>query len=406
MIMKIFNFAALVAVIVSLSACNSSDEMLIEVQKDNNLVRKISYDTKEIAQLMTSIPLTSDVVSEVFDAAQDGIENGIEESYYLAEVFGETTKSATRSGAGSLLARELCNAMKGTRSNNLNEKMLQDEDYQIYWPYSDRWDGVSQPVITFVPEDVTQLWNYAYKQTEHGVDTIVVDEDYMKSHPVWIINKADFSYEMLPNFNNNEFEKHGVRFNSRKNQRVSEIRANIPETRAVGDNVYTLYMGKFMAEHQFDYVWAGGSEFFIKSAAIDGMKIVDESQLKSENIVGYRHPIFLTRSQIDKKEWITLYGVTLTSDWHNNEHTLSMLIYEEDQGGSDNHYKSKASVTIGSKNYAYDIDIQYGSDDDYIFNGLYWREAIFSTNNAPGKIHSAGNLIHWTLPYEIGTVLY
>ena len=58
---------------------------------------------------------------------------------------------------------------------------LSKNDIQIYWPYSEDWDGETLPVITFNPENGNEDWNYGYKQVKEAdgtisIDTVIVDE--------------------------------------------------------------------------------------------------------------------------------------------------------------------------------------------------------------------------------------
>ncbi len=65
-----------------LSSCSSTDEPQTPQSPSESFERNISEDSKNIAELMASIPLTEDIVNEVFEATQAGLDNGIEESYY------------------------------------------------------------------------------------------------------------------------------------------------------------------------------------------------------------------------------------------------------------------------------------------------------------------------------------
>lgn len=301
-------YAFIAVLSLGLFACNSNDEPLAPQNSNESPDYNESEDSEKIAQLMTSIPLTKEIVNEVFSATQKGLENGIEESYYFADVLSDTpAKSASRASSESqesFLGCELRSALSKTRSNSqIDADLLQYGDYQIYWPYSEDWDGETQPVITFVPKDENQLWNYGYKQTDNGIETVIVDEKYMESNPVWIINKADFSYDELPNFNNGEFVKNGISYCPRKII-TDETPNQTLSTRVSGLPVYTVYLGKLMSDHQFDKVWSGGSEFAIRMGAIEHMEITSEEQVKSENARINYVRVCRSRKDIKKKRWV------------------------------------------------------------------------------------------------------
>lgn len=402
-------YAFIAVLSLGLYACSNSDEPMAPQSSLKSSDNNVSENSENIAQLMASITLTKEIVNEVFSATQNGIENGIEESYYFADVLSEdaTAKSASRASSESqksFLGRELRSALRKTRSHSqIDADLLQYGDYQIYWPYSEDWDGETQPVITYVPKDENQLWNYGYKQTDNGIETVIVDEKYMESNPVWIINKADFSYDELPNFNNGEYVKNGISYCPRKVVK-KETSNQTNSTRASGLPVYTVYLGKLMSEHQYDKVWSGGSEFAIRMGAIEHMEITSEEQVDSKNARINYVRVCRSRKDIKKKRWAELTGCVLSSDWQPNENNAAFSIYEEDQGGSKN-YEASLSVKILGKDIGFSIKMPYGSHDDKIYNQIYTRNFMFSTNNTPGTIHSSGG-VYWTMPYKVGyTVL-
>lgn len=405
---RTFIYAFIAALSLGLFACSSTDEPSAPQGSSEFSDYKVSEDTENIAQLLASIPLSKEIVNEVFHATQDGIENGLEESYYFADVLSDSSSAKSVSRASweskeSFLGRELRSALNKSRSDSrVDADILLYGDYQIYWPYSENWDRKTRPIITFVPKDDNQLWNYGYKQTDNGFDTIIVDEKYMESNPVWIVNKADFSYDELPNFNNNEFIKNGISYCPRKMD--YEESQNHTMTRAAGNPVYTVYLGKLKSEKQYDSVWSGGSEFAIRLGAIENMEITSEDQVKSENARINYVRVCRSRNDIKKKLWAELTGCVLSSDWQPNENNAAFSIYEEDQGSSKN-YEANLSVNILGKNIGFSIKMPYGSHDDKICTQIYTRNFMFSTNNSSGTVFSSGG-VYWTMPYEVGyTVL-
>lgn len=404
---RTFLYALIASLSLGLFSCSNADEPMTPQTPAGVSDKSVNDDTKAIADLMTSIPLSEDIVNEVFSAVSAGLENGIEESYYFADVMAESsTKSATRSdNSGSNLGNELRRLLTSTRSSaGVDTDILEYGDYQIYWPYSEDWDGKTKPVITFVPEDDSQLWNYGYRQTEEGIETIIVDEEFMEKNPVWIINKADICYNDLPNFNNNEFSKNGVSYCPRTKLSNHEKTDNEPQTRSAGTPVYTVYLGKLMSEHQYDKVWSGGSEFAIRMGAIEHMDLTTEDQVKSENARINYVRVCRSRKDIKKRRWAELTGCVLSSDWQPSENNAAFSIYEEDQGGTKE-YEVDLSVKILGKDIGFKLKMPFGSHDDKICKEIYSRNFMFSTNNSEGTIHSAGG-VYWTMPYKVGyTVL-
>ena len=82
---------------------------------------------------------------------------------------------------------------------------LESSDIQIYWPYSENWDGEEFPIITFDPLDGAETnLGYRLKTDEDGnrtVEEVIVDEQTAMEETVWVVNRNDdgdfTSLEML-----------------------------------------------------------------------------------------------------------------------------------------------------------------------------------------------------------------
>jgi len=402
-------YALIASLTFGFMSCTNTDEPKTSQIQSEKTNQAVSDESKIIAELMTSISLDEDIVNEVFSAVSNGLENGVEESYYFADVLSESSaKSAPKSrNSVSKLGDEIRQILNTSRSQtSIDTDILSYGDYQIYWPYSEDWDGKTKPVITFVPEDVSQLWNYGFKQTENGIDTIIVNEEYMETHPVWIINKADIPYDELPNFNDGEISKNGISYITRK--RISTIESSdnqevTSSSRAAGEPVYTVYLGQFMADKNYDDVWNGGSEFAIQMGAIENVVITSQEQLRSTNPKITYIRITRSRKDIKNKRWATANAV-MSSDWQPNENNAGFCIYEEDQGGTK-YWDMSLSIKIKGVDTGFTLKMPYGSGDDYIYRTVYSRNFMFSTNNAAGTVHTT-NRVYWTMPYKVGyTVL-
>jgi len=66
-----------------LFSCGNADELIVPQSPSEIIDSTVYNESKAIADLMISIPLTEDVVDEVFTAVSAGLKNGIEESYYF-----------------------------------------------------------------------------------------------------------------------------------------------------------------------------------------------------------------------------------------------------------------------------------------------------------------------------------
>lgn len=92
-------------------------------------------------------------------------------------------------------------------------------DYiQIYWPYSENWDGTTAPVFVYAPENIHSLsgTGYVVGGSKGSIRTVSVNEEYCRTHPVWIINESEIPYSNLPNFAKGEtISKDGVYYAQR-----------------------------------------------------------------------------------------------------------------------------------------------------------------------------------------------
>lgn len=412
--MKKLFYPAIFIMAIAFSSCEKdyvTDVTQNEQFAEKNIRESIgTSDLSSIASILSHISINNDICKEVHEAVSSATDNGLDESYYFQEILKEgNNKIATRSGnpssLGTLIKNYFANPItRSADADAINLDLLAKSDIQIYWPYSEDWDGKTLPAITYAPEDEDQEWNYAYKKNGDKIDTIIVNEEYMEKNPVWIINKSDISYEDLPNLSLKQNVKNNVLFLSETNENKNID--NLPYiTRATGEPVYTVYLGQFMAEKQYDKIWSGGSEFAIQMGAIENMQIESIEQLKSANPQVTYLRITRSRKDIKKKRWITLNSV-LSSDWYPNENNAAFMIHEEDQGKNIN-WEADLSIKIKGKDFGFKAKLPFGSHDDLVYRTVYKRTFVFSTNNKEGNnwtVHKA-NGVSWTLPYKIGFTL-
>lgn len=375
---------------------------------DNNSSMVSGIQLSSVAYMLSDLSFDINVCNEVHGAVTDALRCGLDESYYFHEILdGRENKIATKSydnsGLGAIIYDYLSSIQtKSTDAGLIDADLLMNSDIQIYWPYSENWDGVSMPAITFAPEDESQDWNYAYVMDNGKIDTIVVNEEYMEQHPVWIINKSDIPYDALPNFVNGEFVKNNVAYIRSAENSDEEFPTFVPQTKS-GEPVYTVYLGKMMSEKQHDSVWSGGSEFVVQCGAVGDLQITNENQLTSSNIKVTTMTVLLSRKDIKNKKWKTMNSI-LVSNWYPNELNAAFMVHEDDNSGEIHVEKFTLSVKLG-KIFSINIDLKRQMQDDYIYKTVYDRNFIFSTNNNLGNGNWAVNTsrgVYWTTPYKIG----
>ena len=237
---------------------------------------KLSVRLEEVAEILSMVPLQVSHMEEVHDAVTSSSENGYDEEYTMKHLF-----EAPGSGVGDKMARsgksydkplwklieQQVRSMPATKSLSMDPDtfldVLTDSDVQIYWPFSEQWDGGSFPVITFDPEDgASANIGYRLKIEDDGsrhVEEVIVDEEMAKEVPVWVVNRNDdagfTSLEMLRREDPDWGEGGGAIIVSPKD--VSD------RTGGTKSKLRTLVLKDFVMNRNFDSWFAGASEFFV-----------------------------------------------------------------------------------------------------------------------------------------------
>ena len=148
-------------------------------------------------------------LAEVHDAVSASTGHGYDEEYLLTDLFeapgagvgdkGQPTKAGGyRQPLRELFADYLAQkyaTKAGAADVERYINALSESDMQIYWPYSEDWDGNSFPIVTFDPGYGAES-NYGYevrlgKDGAHVVDSVLVTEQVARERPVWVINRND-----------------------------------------------------------------------------------------------------------------------------------------------------------------------------------------------------------------------
>ena len=310
---------------------------------------------EETAVLLSEIPLAHENLLEVYDAVSSSSGNGYDEEYLLSDLLtvpgkgvgGGATKSAGYSHPiKDLIEARLKERMASTKSPEAGVRAYLDalagSGMQIYWPYSEEWDGISEPVITFDPGYGTET-NYGLL----GRDTVLVDENVARSRPVWVINRNDDS-EYLP-------------------LEMLETRSSIPQQRtpsAAGKN-RKLLLKSFKMLRNYDTWFGGASEFVFKCGSVDGFSASTEAELALYKPTVTDFVIVVKRRQLGQD--IPFNSVIMT-DFTNQLEKLALLITEDD-GGTRTTWKCAATVKVQSKTYGFDLEIPYNEKDDIVWRG-------------------------------------
>ena len=337
----------------------------------------------EIAEILSMVPLHTMQMEEVHDAVTSSSSNGYDEEYTMKNLFeapgsGVGDNSETRSDKSYVkplwkLIDEQVRSMSATKALSMDPdsflKALTDSDVQIYWPFSEEWDGETMPVITFDPEDGASA-NMGYKLTveddgSRRVEEIVVDEEMARKVPVWVVNRNDdagyTSLEML----------------RREDPEWGEGGGSII-VNPTKSSLRTLILKDFTMKRNYDSWFAGASEFFVKIGYMEDFTASTEAEMRIYSPMVTDFMIVVRRNQVGIPQ---NFNAILLSQMYDEvpdngeEGSYCALMILEDDGGTQEDWTSKAKVFVAGKSYGAEVTIPLNVRDDIVWRGrlpYYW----------------------------------
>ena len=375
-------FALLMAV-----SCELVDDDIDKHTSDGDSTR---VELGEVAEILAAVSLQQTHLQEVHGAATASARNGYDEEYTMTHLFaspgcgvGEKTSKASSSGDSlrDLIEQYVrqcpTKSGRGITDPEIFLEALSSSDIQIYWPFSESWDGRTLPIITFDPEDDSDA-NVGYRlfHSDDGsrqVEEVVVDEEMAAQVPVWVVNRnSDAGYTSLEMLR-------------REDPDWGEGGGTIiikPDTKAVkGKPLKTLVLKDFTMMRNYDSWFAGASEFFVKTGSLDDFTASTEAELRLFNPMVTDFMISVRRSQVGKPQ---PFNAVLVSDW-NGQMTHCAFMMTEDDGGTRTEWKCTALVRIESKSYGIEMNLPFNSRDDIVWRGHLTDRWIEANSNIPSR---------------------
>lgn len=329
-------------------------------------VVKVSVDS--VARLLSALPIGPEQVGEVHDAVSSSSANGYDEEYTMKDLFtapgagvGDgATKASSSYGTPlrDLIRDHLASSMPVTRAEGGVEeyvRLLEDSGLQIYWPYSEEWDGKTLPVITFDPSNGAEV-NVGYRLREDGlpgIEEVVVDEEMAMDTPVWVVNRNDdsayTSVEML----------------RRQDPEWDGGGSVIVKPSSYTGDVSTLVLKDITMRRNYDPWFAGASEFFVKCGRVEDFTASTEAELKLYSPQVSDFMIVVRRNQLNRK---IPFNVVLVSQWTELMESIAFMIVEDD-GGTRTEWKCSAVVKYNSKSYGFEVSLPFNTRDDIVWRG-------------------------------------
>lgn len=402
-----------------------SCEKVIGEDSSDNAASPVALD--RVAAMLSELPLEPEHYREVHSAVESSSGNGYDEEYTMSDLFASPGKgvgdSETKAMAVSKaygrplrdLIREHVRASVATKSVGAGKAdsndsrsgnsdtassvagmgdsgfgddadaylaALESSDVQIYWPYSENWDGQSEPVFTFDPGDDSDV-NIGYKVVRQPdgssrVEEVEVDEAFAEKNPVWVVNRnSDCGFTSLEIMRREHPEwDNGGGALIIGGKRQASTSAALTKT----STLKTLVLKEFTMKRNYDCWFAGGSEFFIKAGSVNDFFASTEAELRLYTPQVTDFMVVVKRKQ---KGQPLPFNTVIVSDWSEQLTQVAFMITEDD-GGTLDQWKCSAVVKIKSKSYGFDISLPFNSRDDIVWRGQLSRRYIDATSNLVG----------------------
>lgn len=363
---------------------------------------------EDVALLLSEINIGEEQLREVSDAVSSSSENGYDEEYTMRDLFScpgagvgdssipgklKSGESGYRSpmrdmirehllSGASVLSKSMPKKREAfTSSVDVFLKALESSDIQIYWPFSEDWDGESLPVITFDPCDGSET-NIGYRAVDDGsgvrtVEEVIVDERFASEYPVWVVNRNDdagfTSLEIL----RRQDPEWGTGGGS-----VIVKPKTLPSARAASSDtpVRTLILKDFTMLRNYDPWFAGASEFFVKIGSVEDFTASTEAELKLYNPAVTDFMIVVKRKYVGKPR---PFNAVLVSEWTDQLEKCALMITEDD-GGTRTSWKCSAVVKVASKSYGFEINLPFNTRDDIVWRGQLSRRYLEANDCVTG----------------------
>ena len=382
---RIFNFCCLVLMVV---ACEIVDNDMEKHVKPSVLV-----SLEDMAAVMANVPFTEVQMNEVYDAVLASSTNGYDEEYTMKNLFtspgsgvGDDISGVKAADRYDIPMKQLIEDYVRSSAAVKSGSMISDpdawlqymteSDMQIYWPFSENWDGKEYPIITYDPED-NSTKNVGYRITvdDDGfrhVEEVLVDEEMAMESPVWVVNmNSDAGHKTLE-LQRREDPDWGNGGGTVIVQPSSATKAS--------SILKTLMLKDFTMNRNYDSWFAGASEFWVKIGSVEDFTASTEAELRLYNPTVTDFLIVVKRNKVGKR---IPFNAILVSDWSDQLDSCALMITEDD-GGTIKDWTCNAVVKVNSKSYGIEIKIPFNSHDDIVWRGSLSRKWFEANDNITG----------------------
>lgn len=432
--MKKIAYFFIMVIVVMISSCSNLEEPSFPLAGTDETRASSSADGMPVISLSSTLAqrkAMAEWLAENYTQAEgekvarsvaQALRDGLDEVYYLNEYISKRPSqnkisNGVTSEGGAKLQKVVAETPERLElsyvSNALNPEIYQvaiHPDLQIYWPYSENWDGKTPPVIVYAPDNTNTKTAEGFMPLMNNSGAtkfmkVNVTEEYCMNHPVWIINQSDITYEELPRFTLGERIANGVYFIPRENIEAASNDYNgsvgSPE---LDVPINTVYFGKICSTKNHDNWLNGGSEYRFTIGSTNTMRPKSLSELMNAEGLYCVFKISFSRKEIKRKEWREVNSVAV-SNWSLNLHNVKLCIIEEDQGPDSDQELGHAKIKLSWKDVSTDIDLsfKFSNNDDFLGLKDYERGFIFSDGNKQSEdewLPDNSDGVYWTLPFK------
>lgn len=375
-----------------------------------------------VAAILAEIPFGHSQLEEVYSAVSSSSGNGYDEEYMMRDLFrlpgsgvgddrigdrpvmpsggvyAENVTSDETSNTDPAMRDLIREYVYSSARTKAGEKLdtgygtclspedflsaLESSDIQIYWPFSENWDGSRMPVITFDPSDGSET-NVGYEIVEEGgsrrIREIVVDEAMALVWPVWVVNRNDDSEFTSLEILRRQDPDWGSGGGAITADALPYPGAPAPD-RASEAPLKTLVLKEFTMKRNYDPWFAGASEFFVKMGSVESFTASTEAELKLYSPTVTDFMIVVKRKNVGVPQ---PFNAVLVSEWTDQLESCAFLITEDD-GGTRTSWKCTALVRVASKSYGVEIDIPINTRDDIVWRGQLSSRYILANSDVTG----------------------
>lgn len=338
-----------------------------------------------------------------------------------------------RRGAFASAFRNLSGQTRALASANLTtsgvagvERFLMRHGLQVFWPYPEKWDGQTQPVVTFDPlagESGTGEEAYvAYRLDEDGtLSELMVDEEYALRNPVWVVNVSEAAPEGVvvmpvgpmegsiapmetPAPCEEPLEGGGVSIacdGGGGGGGGGGTTCPAPPATEPDYDVSLIKMGYMQVTRQYDSWINGGSEIYISHPKTH-VNFGNPSESTVE-VSTFSH--YFSRGTIDDKKWVPI-DQQYISNWLPEVRNQKLAIHEHDPHGP---FKFSGKVNVKVPAFGVEpsaevgFEVTFKSNDPIIYQHDHDRASYFLFNRR-GDIDNAGTMDCWRI-YKGGSDL-